>query len=157
MPGNYFRIAIRVLTRNWTYTLINIFGLGFGLAACLAILLYVRYELSYDSWLPDADRVYQLQTKIVMGAAHGEMLSQMATYPAGVALKKDFQQIERLVHAQMAFPSVVHSGLERRPGRLFLVDGPFFDIIGLPLLEGDPNTALAEAGSIVLTQSEAAK
>ena len=54
MWRNYFTVGIRALVKNRTYAFINIVGLAIGLAACLLILLYVRYELSYDSWVPNA-------------------------------------------------------------------------------------------------------
>ena len=62
MWRNYLTVGLRALAKNKTYAFINIFGLALGLAACLMILLYVRYELSYDKWLPNAENVYQLQT-----------------------------------------------------------------------------------------------
>ena len=62
MWQNYLTVGIRSLLKQRTYALINIAGLAIGLAACILILLYVRYEQSYDKWMPDADRVFQLQT-----------------------------------------------------------------------------------------------
>ena len=62
MWRNYLTVGFRALTRSKTYAFINIFGLALGLAACLMLLIYVRYETSYDRWLPDADRVYQVQS-----------------------------------------------------------------------------------------------
>ena len=61
MWRNYVIVGLRALAKNRTYAFINIFGLALGLAACLLILLYVRYEMSYDSWMPGADRAYQFQ------------------------------------------------------------------------------------------------
>ena len=54
-------IALRLLARNRVYAAINIGGLALGLAGCLLILSYVRYERSYDSWLPESERVHQVQ------------------------------------------------------------------------------------------------
>ena len=56
MLRNYLTVGLRALAKNKSYAFINIFGLAIGIAACLMILLYVRYEFSYDSWLPGADR-----------------------------------------------------------------------------------------------------
>ena len=61
MWRNYLTVGFRALMANRTYAFINIFGLALGLAACLLLLLFVRYETSYDSWLPDSDRIYQVQ------------------------------------------------------------------------------------------------
>jgi ABC-type antimicrobial peptide transport system permease subunit len=57
-------IAVRLLLRHRVYSAINIGGLALGLAGCLLILGYIRYERSYDSWLPDHERVHQVQTTI---------------------------------------------------------------------------------------------
>ena len=52
MWRNYLTVGFRALAKNKTYAFINIFGLAIGMAACLLILLYVRYEASYDAWMP---------------------------------------------------------------------------------------------------------
>ena len=57
MWRNYLTVGVRALAKNKTYAFINILGLAIGMAACLMILLYVRYEMSYDKWIPDADRI----------------------------------------------------------------------------------------------------
>ena len=61
MWRNYLTVGVRSLIKNKTYAFINIFGLAIGLAACLMILLYVRYETSYDRWIPDGDRIFSWQ------------------------------------------------------------------------------------------------
>ena len=61
MWRNYLTVALRALGKNQTYSFVNIAGLALGLAATIVLLLYVRYETSYDSCLKDADRVYQVQ------------------------------------------------------------------------------------------------
>ncbi len=95
MWRNYLTVGFRSLTRNKTYAFINIFGLALGLAACLMILLYVRYETSFDAWLPDAERVYQVQT-FGIDQETGERLDmQPVTRPVAEALAKDFPQLSR--------------------------------------------------------------
>ena len=53
MWRNYWTVAVRALAKSKTYSLINIVGLAIGMAACMALLLYVRFEHSYDAWLPN--------------------------------------------------------------------------------------------------------
>ena len=62
MWRNYVTVGIRALAKSKTYALINILGLAIGMAACLMILLYVRYEFSHDRWIADADRIFQVQS-----------------------------------------------------------------------------------------------
>jgi putative ABC transport system permease protein len=155
MWRHYMTTTLRVLTRNKVYSFVNLSGLAVGFAACLIILLYVRYELSYDAWLPDADRTFQLQSEYP-GAEPGERLRlQMAPYAAVPALKKDFPQIERIVYALSARPTVLKDGQAFATRDVLLVDGPFLDVLGFPLIRGDARTALAQVGSVILTQTEA--
>ncbi|MDP8914491.1 MAG: ABC transporter permease, partial [Pseudomonadota bacterium] len=62
MWKNYVTVGVRALAKNKTYAFINIFGLAIGMAACLMILLFVRYEMSYDKWIPERERIYQFQS-----------------------------------------------------------------------------------------------
>ena len=61
MWRNYLTVGLRALTRNRTYAFINVFGLALGLAACLLLLVYVRYETTYENWQEGSDRVFQVQ------------------------------------------------------------------------------------------------
>src|ERR671918_1744299 len=62
MWRNYWTVAVRALAKSKTYSVINIAGLAIGMAACIMILLYINYERSYDSWIPDVENTYQMQT-----------------------------------------------------------------------------------------------
>ena len=58
MLRNHIKVAFRHLIRNWGYSTINISGLAIGIAYAIFILLFISFELSYDSYHPDADRTY---------------------------------------------------------------------------------------------------
>src|ERR1700754_817104 len=60
MIKNYLRIALRNLVRHWGFSLLNIIGLTVGMIAFFLIFLYVRFELSYDSFHTKADRIYRI-------------------------------------------------------------------------------------------------
>ncbi|HEX8621808.1 MAG TPA: FtsX-like permease family protein [Allosphingosinicella sp.] len=155
MWRNYLTVAIRALIKNRTYAFINIFGLTIGLAACLGVFLYVRYELSYDAWLADADRTFQLQQWIVEGEEGLEPGgTQMTSYLSGQRLKQ-FPQIERVVYVGRQQPIVLQDGQGTLSENFVYVDGPLFDVLRLPFLRGDRRTALAAPGTMVLTGSEA--
>ena len=123
MWRNYMIVGVRALVKNRTYAFINIFGLGVGLAACLMLLLYVRYETSYDSWLPDAENTYQFQSHYRSKQTGEESHFQMTSYIAGQRLKADFPQVERSVYALSSAPVVMRGGEalprseERRVGK----------------------------------------
>jgi putative ABC transport system permease protein len=157
MWRNYFTVGLRALAKNKTYAFINIFGLAIGLAACLMILIYVRYERSYDEWLPNAENIYQVQSHF-RDPDSGEVDdAQMSPYVAGTALKNDFPQIERRVYALSGQPVVMRNGEALPTQDVVFTDGLFFDVLQIPFVQGDPRTALREVGSVVLSESEARK
>ena len=157
MWRNYLTVGIRALTKNKTYAFINIFGLALGLAACLMILLYIRYETSYDKWLPNSDNVYQWQTNYTDQQSGEKQKFQMASFVSGPALKKDFPQVERMVYVSSGGFTVLRKGEAVAVDNGSLVDGPFFDVLSFPLIKGDPKTALASVGSVALSETEARK
>ncbi len=156
MWRNYLTVGLRVFTRNWTYTLITIFGLVLGLAACLTCLLYVRYELSYDRWISGADQAFQLQNIQRAGPEGGEDIKQqMTSFVSGKALAKDFPQVENSVFVLPTNAVVTKNGDPTFANDFVAVDGDLFDIIQIPFVSGDPKHALKRPGDAVLTESEA--
>ncbi|QAY76822.1 ABC transporter permease [Sphingosinicella sp. BN140058] len=148
-------IAFRTLIKNRAYTFINLFGLALGLAACLLILLYVRYETSYDSWLPDSERIYQVQAK---WHEPGQPVTEAQTSPFLVreTLPGGFPQIEAL--------TVVRTGqtVTMRDGEAMFIDAAtvdpsFFAIFDLPFAHGDAAGALRDTNTIALTETEAVR
>jgi len=154
MWRNYLTVGLRALAKNKTYAFINIFGLTLGLAATLLILLYVRYETSYDSWLPDAERTFQLQNYLNVDEGAEADFLQGTSYVSGQALKKDFAEVEAVVHLRDAEPVVIRNGQPSPAPDAVFVDGPFLDVVRLPLARGTA-TALSRPGMLLLTESEA--
>ncbi len=155
MWRNYMTVALRTLTRNPACALINICGLALGLAACLTILLYVRYESSFDSWLPDHERIHQVQAT---WHEPGQPVSrsQNSPFPVRDTLAAGFPQIEAI--------TVIRAGrtvLMRDGQPMFLdyaaVDPSFFDIFELEFVDGSADRALSDMRSVVLTESEAVR
>src|SRR4051812_23608444 len=156
MWRNYLTVGLRALAKNKPYAFINIFGLALGLAACVLILLYVRYEESYDGWMTGADRAFQLQTHYRPTDKGGEEMDlQVSAIAAGRALKKDFPQVEKVVYVRSFGPIVIQDGQASQVKNLRMVDGNLFDILQVPFVRGDPAHALDDAHSAVLSESEA--
>src|SRR3546814_653460 len=156
MWRNYLTVGIRALAKNKTYAFINIFGLAIGMAACLMILLYVRYEMSYDKWIPDSERVYQIQSWYKSSETGEEAQLQMTPYASGAALAKDFPQVESQVYLFNNNPVFLKDGEATSSEDFLFTDGNFLATVPLPLVRGDAD-ALGQVNTAVLTESEARK
>ena len=158
MLGNYVTIACRNLLRNKGYACINLVGLSVGIAACLLIGMYVRNELSYDDFHAKADRIYRVTLEYQRGEqSGGSLIHSGALAPA---LEREFPSISKSVRVSSRWGRSV---LVKRgeatfyENNLFLVDPAFFDVFSFTLLEGNPETVLAQPYSAVITEEAAQK
>lgn len=156
MWRNYVTVGLRSLMKNRTYAFINILGLAIGMAACLMILLFVRYEFSYDRDLPKAADIYQVQTWFKNPDTGEEGYGQMSTYTSQAALRKDFPQIESSVYVLSSEPVFYKDGQASATENYRYVDGDLLDTIPLPLVAGTKG-ALKQVGNAILSESEAVK
>jgi putative ABC transport system permease protein len=152
MWRNYWTVAVRALAKNKTYSIINIAGLAIGMAACIMILLYVRYEQSYDSWIPGVEDIYQLQTWRPKPKDGDPVFVQMAPMVTKGLILKDFPQIQSAVYVQGTSPVVIKDGQASSTEDYLLADDDPLKVIPLPLVSG---TGLRSPQTVVLTQSEA--
>ena len=156
MIKNYFKIAFRNLVKNKFYTSINIIGLAVGIATCLLILLYVLDELSYDRYNSKANRIYRVNNEVKFG---GNYFDLAQTPPLmGPVMVKEFPQVEQCARIRWYGGFLVKKGNENlQEGRVAYGDSTLFDVFTLPMLAGDPKTALKEPHSLVITESIAKK
>jgi len=157
MFKNYFKIAWRNLLKNKTFSLINIIGLASGLACFILIALYVADELNYDRFNEKASRIYRINSDIVFGG--NKLHMAVASDPMGATLKHDYPQVEEYVR----FYNSNGSKLVRK-GDQFIneenighADSTLFKVFTLPVIAGDPNTALNEPNTVVVSESAAKK
>jgi putative ABC transport system permease protein len=154
MWRNYWTVAVRALAKSRTYSIINIAGLAIGMAACVMILLYIRYEESYDRWLPDVENTYQLQAWYPHPKDQPPTFLQMSAYVTKDAVKKDFPQVERGVYVSDNGPVFLKDGQATSTKNWLFADDDFLKVVDLPLLAG---TTLTAPQTAVLTQEEAIK
>jgi putative ABC transport system permease protein len=156
MIKNYFKIAFRNLIKNKFYTSINIIGLAVGIATCLLILLYVLDELSYDRYNTKANRIYRVNNEVKFGSNYFDLAQ---TPPLmGPVMVKEFPQVEQCTRIRWYGSFLVKKGNENlQEGRVAYGDSTLFDVFTLPMLAGDPKTALKEPHSLVITESIAKK
>ncbi len=157
MLRNYFKIAWRNLLKNKTFSIINIFGLAVGLCCFLLISLYVIDELSYDRHFKNANRIYRINSDINFGGS--EMKMSQSSDPMGAVLKKDYPQVEQFTRIYTNYGSnFIKKGSEFiNEQRIAHADSTFFDMFSVPVLEGNPKTALDAPNTIAISKSTAQK
>ena len=159
MIKNYLKIAWRNIKRHKGFSFINITGLAIGMTICILILLFVRYELSYDTYHEDSDNLYRLERQWF--AADGAVWSHFCSLaPSFVPFfEKEFPEVEHAVRilptGNNTLVSVGDSHFTEE--RFYFAEGDIFDVFALPLVKGDPKTALAKPSSLVISESTAQK
>jgi ABC-type antimicrobial peptide transport system permease subunit len=167
MLATHFKMARRSLASQRGNAVINVLGLVAGIAATLVILAVVRFELSFDTSHSGADRIYRMVR--VSGSDMSEFRTGIS-YPVPVAMKEEIPGLADMTAMEYfggANVDVIdQSGTALRKFReesgAVLVDASFFKLFdygkgGLTWLAGNPDKALAEPLSIVLTKSYAKK
>ena len=156
MLGNYFKIAWRNLLRNKTFSFINIFGLAIGMAACLLILQYVSFELSYDQFNKNANNVYRV---INDRYQNGRLITHTTrTYSAiGKAMHNDYPEVTNYTRLVKSDRILSYNG-KKIGGQTFLwVENSFLTMFTYPLLVGNFATALKDPNTIVISETLAKK
>ncbi len=152
MLANYFKIAWRNVVSNPLFSAINIVGLAIGLACCIIITLFVRYETSFDQHWKSPDDVYRVTRDF-----YGNNLRLAAIAPPiAPLLGEDFEEIEEITRIMPSGNLPIDVGDRQfRETELAIADGNFLTFFGIELIEGDPATALDNPSSIVLTEAAA--
>ena len=152
MLKSYIKIALRVISRNGIFSVINILGLSIGVAAFVIIMLYVDYELSFENFQKDRNQIYRIcPDKDFVG-----------TPPAlGRLLAMDFPEVEtftRIARSTWSGKVVVKADdYNYYESRFYFADSTFFKTFNYTLLIGDKKTVLNEPFSVVVTESIARK
>jgi putative ABC transport system permease protein len=156
MLGNYLKTAFRNLWRNKGFSAINILGLAIGLGTCLLILIYVTDELSYDRFNVNADRIYRVDNDIKFGG--NDVSLAVAPAPAGPTLLRDYPEVEKETRFRTNGGRLVKKGNQNiKEESVVLADSTLFEVFTLPMIAGDPHTALKEAHTVVITERMARK
>jgi putative ABC transport system permease protein len=155
MLRHYLVTAARSLAYHRLYSVINIAGLSIGLAAAILIVLYVRDQLSYDSWVPQTSHLYRLE-RAVPNPGHGIQHTAQCPFPVLSAVGDAISQVKAVTHVHPE-QMTLHVGDQLFHETATFVDPNFLQVIRLPLVAGDPAVALSQPESIVVSQSFARK
>ncbi len=155
---NYLKVAWRNIIRKKGFSFINIIGLAIGMTVCLLILLFVQYELSYDTYHKDAGDLYRFERAWFSadGSIRGHFASLAPSFV--IFLEKEFPEIENAVRIFPIGITLVSVGdIHFEEKRFYFAEEDIFDVFSVPLASGDPKTALARPDGLVISQSMARK
>ncbi len=153
---NYLKITFRNLLRRKFYTFINITGLSIGLASSLLIILYIVDEFSYDTFHRDAERIFRVHTRAKM--AGKDMNTCYSSAPISSDLKRELPEVLDGCRITTWNDINIRYGEQAySEKKVLLADSNFFNFFSFRLLHGNPNTALKEPNSIILTENTALK
>ncbi len=156
MFKNYFTIAIRNLRKHSFYSFINVAGLSVGLAICFIIILFVKNELSYDKHFVNADRIYRVKSEIQFGGGHYNMLASPPVMAGTLA--SDYPEVEAAVRFRQRGSWLVKRTVDNiKEEHVIWADKDFFKVFSIPVIAGNPETALMEPNSIAISDRIAAK
>ncbi|MFO7829632.1 MAG: ABC transporter permease, partial [Bacteroidales bacterium] len=156
MFKNYIKTAFRNLFRNRFYALINIIGLSVGLAVSLLIIFYINNEFSFDKFHHQKDNIFRL---IHIDEQPNQSSKHSITMPVmGPDIAAEFPEIKHFVRFMSPRQGFfTYDEKNYNASNLTYSDSALFDVFDFTLLEGNPETALNEPFTIVLTKSLAHK
>src|SRR5258706_11620933 len=154
MFRNYLKIAFRSLRKSRGFTALNIIGLAAGLGVSLLIVLYVTDELSYDRYNVNADRIYRIDEDIHLNNTQNDAVTTSKFF--GPTLVASYPKIQQMVRFRNPGDLLVRKGNDHVFEHHFtFADSTIFKVFTLPMIAGDPNTALNNPHSIVIDESAA--
>ena len=155
MLRNYLKTAMRHLLRQKIYSAINILGLAIGMTCCMLILLYVRFELSYDSFHQNAERIYRVAVE--WQSATGKTNKVATPYPLATALAQQYPQLD-IARLLLQGETVIEANQRKfyENGWVF-ADATFFDVFPPSILKGQYADPLADPNAVVISATIAAK
>lgn len=154
MFRNYLKILYRHIVKQKAHSTINIFGLALGITSCILLISYIMYELSFDGFHKNANRVYRLAYSRV---SEGQLTNTAGSpAPAAVALMNDYPEVISAVRFMKTIRrSFVYQDKSHLQDGVMYADQSFFDVFSFELIEGDRETALAVPWTMVITESTA--
>lgn len=152
MLKNYLITGFRNLMRHKAFSLINIAGLAIGLASSILIVIWIKYELSYDRFHVDAENIHRITCQVE------NINAVISPAPLAPAIRTQFPDISEVMRLSMQRTVLFKAGAEKyEEKRVFYADSNFFRFFSFPLQKGNPETVLAEPQSVVISRKMAEK
>lgn len=155
MLQNYFKVAIRSLTRNRFFTFINVLGLAFGMSVTILYIGFVSSVINYDKFHENYGTIYRVASTI----DDKTLIENYASTPApiGEALNTLLNEKQQLVRINTWISGEAKFKGKDIPMNGYFTEPSFFDIFSFEMQKGNPKTALSKPYQIILTSSAAYK
>jgi len=156
MIKNYFKTALRSLLKNKTSSAINVLGLTIGLTSCLLIALYIRHELSYDSFQQNGDRV----ARVIMEYSFDNKVYNKGNFTSvrvAPVFSGTFPEVESAIRMTQLEKVVAYEDKLFTEKRFMYADSTLFRMFSFKLVSGNPATALSSPYQVLLTESTGKK
>jgi putative ABC transport system permease protein len=165
MFKNYVKTGFRNVLKSKIFSTINVVGLSLGLTCCMLIILYVSNELSFDTYHKNYDSIYRVlhtyrdsNNGVALPAPTAEEFQVWGSAPAGPAIQNEFPGVEKFFRFTSTIELLFEANGKRiQENEMIFADSTAFKVFSWRLLSGNPETALTEPNSIVLTYSTARK
>jgi putative ABC transport system permease protein len=157
MLKNYILLTMRTIKKNKIYSAINIIGLAIGLACFILIMIFIKHELSFDTFHEKVDRIYR-PVEIQYPPGIGTQHVAVTMGPLAPALVQDFPEIESATRIFRLGTILMSKGEVRHYEEEFVFADPqIFKNFTLPLIMGNPESILKEPNSLVISETIAKK
>ena len=147
--------SFRSIKRNLSFSLINISGLSIGLTLVIILFVWLQFEFSFDKFHENADRIFRVLVEFEREKSSDNFADTPA--PLGEALKKDIPEVIDYVRFGYLGRVLVNYENEQFWEEIELADPSIFKIFSFKLLKGNPETALNNMGSVILSETKAIK
>lgn len=155
MLRTYYFAAIRSLAKNKVFSTINVLGLSAGLTTFIIISLYIYREWSFDRYHENANRIFRIVENL---ETEKEILYQaVSSPPMGPAMQRQFAEVENFVRFLKRDFRVRIGDKVFVEDDCYFTDPSIFDVFSFYLIQGNPQTALVEPNSLILSESSAVK
>jgi putative ABC transport system permease protein len=150
------KYTFRNFRKQKLFTFVNLAGLTLGIISSTLILTYISYELSFDRFHKNSDRILRVYSTATMGGANEAWIQTPA--PLASFLQNKFSDVNKTVRIARIPKGLLSAGDKNFfEEKMIMADSSIFDVFTFPLIIGNRNDVLAQPNSVVLTESFAEK
>jgi ABC-type lipoprotein release transport system permease subunit len=151
MLRHFLKVAIRNLWKYKSQTLVSIIGLAVGFTCFAMATLWIRYEMTYDSFHRNADRIYCVNTPALLSPTG---ISRQCPTPLAEYLKATFPEVANATPLISFHTQIDVEGIEHEVD-ILCVDSSFFSIFDVKLVEGNMDFLIPDSKNRAITRDKA--